>query len=139
MNSVPAFINNKQAYGLLIDVIKSWQNKKKWIFQQENLFLDKLAYIYPNPAIEGEVFIVFEVRDHTMLVDNILDIYSHKASFQTSALSNPNLNSNGDIERLKVFLDNLDNTTITEREQELTNYGSSGKKIESTNPYLWKN
>lgn len=139
MNSVPAYILNKQAFDLLMDVIKSWQSKKKWIFQQDNPFLEKLAYIYPNPVVEGEVFIVFEIRDRTMFLDNKLDIYSHEASFQTSALSDLNLNSNGDIRRLKTFLDNLDNITRTEREEELSEYVSLGRKIESTNPYLWKN
>ena len=69
---------------------------------------------------------------------NWMNMFVHTETFQTAALSYPNLNSDGDIQRLRAFLDSTENAARCEREQQIEDFENSGKKIETSNPFLWK-
>lgn len=131
-------IPNKQAYESLVEIIQNWTNTKTWIYGIENPFLERSAYSYPSPFVSGEAYFVFEIKERTTFVDGKLDEYVHTETFQTAALSNPNLNSDGDIQRLRAFLDSIEKAARYEREQQIEDFEKAGKKIETSNPFLWK-
>ena len=131
-------IPNKQTYDKLVEIIQKWTNNKTWIYGVENPFLERNAYSYPSPVTPGEAYFVFEIKERTTFVDGNLDEYVRKETFQTAALSDPNLNSDGDIQRLQAFLASLDVAAKGEREQQIADHANDGKKIETSNPFLWK-
>lgn len=131
-------IANKQVYDKLVDIIKKWTNNKTWIYGIENPFLERSAYSHPSPVVSDELYFVIEIKERTTFVDGKLDEYVRTETFQTAALSDPNLNPDGDIQRLLAFLDSLDVAARGEREQQITGYSNAGKKIETSNPFLWK-
>lgn len=130
-------IPNKQAYESLIELIQNWKNNKTWIHGIDNPFLEKSAYSYTNPAVSGEAYFVFEIKERTTFVDGKLDEYVRTETFQTAALSNPNLNPVGDIQRLRAFLESFEKAARSEREQQIEDFEKAGKKIETSNPFLW--
>lgn len=134
----PSNIVNQQAYDKLVEIIQKWTKNKTWIYGVENPFLERNAFSYPNPMVPGEQLFDFEIKECTTFVDGILDEYTRQETFQTTALSDPNLNPNGDILRLQAFLDSLDVSARGERERQIADYTKDGKKIETSNPFLWK-
>lgn len=131
-------IANKQVYDKLVEIIQKWTTNKIWIYGLKNPFLERSAYSYPSPVVPGEAYFVFEIKERTTFVDGNLDEYVRKETFQTAALSDPNLNSDGDIQRLQAFLASLDVAAKGEREQQIADHTKEGKKIETSNPFLWK-
>ena len=131
-------IPNKQAYESLVERIQNWTNTKTWIYGIENPFLERSAYSYPSPFVSGEAYFVFEIKERTTFVDGKLDEYVHTETFQTAALSDPNLNSDGDIQRLRAFLESIEKAARCKREQQIEDFEKAGKKIETSNPFLWK-
>lgn len=131
-------IANKQVYDKLVEIILKWKSCKTWIYGIENPFLERNVIPYPNPIVSGELNFVFEIKERTTFVDGKLDEYVRTETFQTAALSDPNLNPDGDIQRMLAFLDSLDIAARGEREQQITDYSNAGKKIETSNPFLWK-
>ena len=81
---------------------------------------------------------MFEIKERTTFVDGKLDEYVHTKTFQTADLSNPNLNSDGDIQRLRAFLESIENAAIGERKQQIEDFEKAGKKIETSNPFIGK-
>ena len=81
---------------------------------------------------------MFEIKERTTFVDGTQNEYVRTGTFQTAALSNPNLNSDGDIQRLRAFLESIENAAIGERKQQIEDFEKAGKKIETSNPFLWK-
>ena len=131
-------IPNKQAYESLVEIIQKWTNNKTWIYGIENPFLERSAYSYPSPVVSGEAYFVFEIKERTTFVDGKLDEYVRTETFQTAALSNLNFNSDGDILRLQALLDSFEAEARSEREQQIEDFEKAGKKIETSNPFLWK-
>lgn len=131
-------IANKQVYDKLVEIIQKWTTNKIWIYGLKNPFLERSAYSYPSPVVPGEAYFVFEIKERTTFVDGNLDEYVRKETFQTADLSDPNLNSDGDIQRLQAFLASLDVAAKGEREQQIADHTKAGKKIETSNPFLWK-
>ena len=129
-------IPNKQAYDRLIEIIQKWTNNKTWICGIDNPFLERSAYYYPSPVVSGEAYFVFEIKERTTFVDGKLDEYVRSETFQTAALSDPKFNADGDIQRLRAFLDSFEAAARGEREQQIEDFVNAGKKIETSNPFL---
>ena len=120
------------------DLITEWKNDYNWIGGVPNYFLKKDFKICPNPANYGEVLLYFYVEDNTVIVDGKPLPYFNVFKFQTFGQNGTQEEREGDAKRFREEMDKFMNNIIKEREGQLLCLEREGKKVEVTNPLLWR-
>lgn len=120
------------------EVIEDWKKDFIWIKGLPNPFIRKDIGTVRNPANPQEVIILIEVLENTTLVDGKLHPYYNSMSFVTFGQNGTPEEREGDAKRLDKELREFMQECIKEREEELNEMFQKGKKIESSNPFLWK-
>ena len=113
----------------IIGLISSWKKDYSWVGNAQNLFIKKDVTISPNPCTPTGFVIDLSITDKTLFVDGKLEPFTKSMQFVTIG--------QGDAVELKSKLEQFTNSTIQEREEQIKQWEGKGKKIETSNPFMW--
>ena len=119
------------------DIIENWKKDFVWTYKMPNPFVRKDVSIVKNPANQQEVVLIIGVFENTTIIDGKPRPYLNYMSFATFGQNGTQEEREADAKRLEIELAEFMQDCITEREEEIEYLRSKGKKIETSNPYLW--
>ena len=120
------------------ELISGWKEDFSWVRETQNPFLKKDVWILPNPVTPTEAIIYLSITDNTLFVNGMFEPFYKRMQFVTFGHGEDSLNKDGDAARLKFELEKFTNTAIQEREEQIKGWEDKGMKIETTNPFMWK-
>ena len=121
----------------IVEIIENWKQDFIWIEGLPNPFVNKNIQITKNPANSKEVILQIEVIENTTLVDGKAIPYKKAMSFIAIDQNGTAEELERDAKRFDKELREFMQECIKEREEELNDMYQKGKKIETSNYYLW--
>ena len=90
-----------------------------------------------NPTVYGEVIVIFRIYEHTFYVEGDDLIFERELEYHKMYINGASEEKEREVLRLEDELRNFASRTISERQREIDQIRTSGRRVLTTNPYAW--